>query len=166
MEDFTVRAERPDDHAAIFAVTEAAFGRADEARLVDALRTGGDAAISLVAETGGRLVGHVLLSRLVTPEGCLALAPVSVTPERQGRRIGPALIREALARAAAEGYSAVFVLGEPGYYTRFGFSLKTAAAFETEYPKEYFMALELRPAALRHRSGRVVYPGAFGSAEG
>lgn len=157
-----IRDERRTDQAAIHAVTAAAFGRGDEAALVDALRAGDDAAISLIAEADGRIVGHVLLSKLLAPASSLSLAPVSVMPERQGEGIGSGLIREALARASAAGYAAVFVLGEPGYYRRFGFSLEAAAPFETEYPKEYFMALELRPGALTGLSGRVVYPPAFG----
>jgi putative acetyltransferase len=159
-----IRAECPADREAIHAAITAAFRQEDEARLVDALRADGDAVISLVAETDGRVVGHVLLSRLQAPEGCLALAPVSVTPERQGAGIGSKLIRAALEQAAAQDWAAVFVLGEPGYYTRFGFSLTATAPFETEYPKDYFMALELTPGALAGMGGWVVYPGAFSSA--
>lgn len=158
-----IRQEEPGDRKAIHALTAAAFGQEDEARLVDALRAAGRAAVSLVAETEWGIAGHVLLSRLKAPENCLALAPVSVAPPRQGEGIGSALIRAALTQAAAQGAAAVFVLGEPAYYTRFGFSLEAAAPFETDYPKAYFMALEVTPGGLAGLAGPVIYPEAFGA---
>src|SRR5215831_17208082 len=97
----TVRAETPEDREAIRAVNRQAFGQEDEARLVDALRDGGYARLSLVAEEGGRVVGHVLFSDLPieTRAGtlhALTLAPVAVLPDRQRRGIGSRLIREGL----------------------------------------------------------------------
>jgi hypothetical protein len=91
-----VRAEAPADHAAGREVNRLAFGREDEARLVDALRAGGYARLSLVAEEGGRVVGHVLFSDLpiVTGAGtlhALALAPVAILPERQRLSAAPAV---------------------------------------------------------------------------
>src|SRR5690349_8990636 len=94
--------ERPGDAAAIRAVHLAAFGQPDEADLVDALRESGDAVLSVVAEEHGRIVAHVLFSRLtihtdrnqVVP--ALALAPMAVAPERQRQGIGSALLTEAL----------------------------------------------------------------------
>ena len=54
-----IRPERPEDIEAIRQVNEQAFGRADEANLVDALRTGGKAVLSLVGVEGDRIVGHI-----------------------------------------------------------------------------------------------------------
>ena len=159
-----IRAEKPGDCTAIHALTATAFGRPVEARLVDALRADGDAVISLVAEADGLLEGHVLLSRLRMPANCLALGPVSVAPPRQRTGVGSALIRHALKRAADAGYAAIFVLGDPGYYTRFGFSTEAAAPFETDYPRQYFMALELASGALAGLSGPVIYPPPFDAA--
>jgi putative acetyltransferase len=150
-----------DDHPAIHRIVERAFGQSAEADLVDALRITGDAIIDLVAETEGGIDGHILLSALAAPEGCLALAPVSVSPDRQGEGIGSALIRRALADATGAGWSAVFVLGEPEYYGRFGFAAEMAAEFNTEYPRAYFMALELREGGLDGRDPAVVYPEPF-----
>src|SRR4051794_7316154 len=59
-----VRPENPDDPEAVREVNRLAFGRADEARLVDALRDGGYARLSLVAEEGGLVVSHILFSDL------------------------------------------------------------------------------------------------------
>lgn len=155
-----IREETPADQGAIQALVTAAFARRDEADLVDALRTDGDLSLSLVAEEGKDLVGHVALSRLKSPEGALALAPVSVQPSHQDRGIGAALIREAIARTRESQASIIFVVGEPGYYTRFGFTAEAAAPYPCDYAGPHFMALALddppTPAA-------VVYPDAFSS---
>ena len=57
-----IRRERPEDITAVRRVNEHAFGRPQEANLVDALRAGGKLALSLVAEDDGQVVGHILFS--------------------------------------------------------------------------------------------------------
>ncbi|MDH5749607.1 MAG: N-acetyltransferase [Rhodospirillales bacterium] len=156
-----IREETPEDASAVRKVVEAAFARTAEADLVEALRDAGDGVMSLVAEVGGELAGHILFSKLQAPDRCIALAPVSVTPSRQNQGIGSMLIREGLARAKRDGWQAVFLLGEPEYYRRFGFSVEAAAKFETEYPKAYFMARALVGRALEERAGAVVYAPPF-----
>jgi putative acetyltransferase len=111
-----VRPEAPEDREAVARVVEAAFGRRDEAELVEALRADPAWELSLVAEEGGEVVGHVLFTR--ASEGFLALAPLAVQPERQGAGVGRALVEEGLRRL--EGRP-VLVLGDPAYYGRFGF---------------------------------------------
>ena len=152
-----VRDETRTDVSAVMKVVVAAFDRAAEADLVDALRLSGDSVISLVAEDDGEIVGHVMFSKLRAPSQCVALAPVSVTPNRQNRGVGSKLIRDGLARVKRGGWQAVFVLGEPKFYQRFGFRTASAEKFDTAYPKPYFLALELTPNALSERSGAVVY---------
>mgnify|MGYP001248641355 CR=1 FL=1 len=156
-----VRAEAPDDAAEIRRVTEAAFGGAREADLVEALRAGGHMALSLLALDASEVIGHALFSPLVSPASALALAPVSVAPDRQREGIGSRLIRFGLEMMREDGWEAVFVLGDPAYYGRFGFRREMAAPFETAYPREYFMALELRPGVLAGMGGAVVYPAPF-----
>jgi len=156
-----IRDETPEDAAAVRQVVNVAFGQTDEADLIDALRESGDAVISLVAEDDGEIAGHILFSRLQAPERCLGLAPVAVAPSRQDQGIGATLVREGLARAKRDGWQAVFVVGEPDYYGRFGFSPAAADKFETAYPKQYVMALELAPDALTARTGALLYAPAF-----
>ena len=156
-----IRDERDGDISAVRRVVSAAFGQEDEADLVDALRESGDTVISLVAEDDGEIVGHVVFSKLQAPERCLALAPVAVSSDRQKQGIGSMLIREGVEQAKRDGWQAVFVLGDPAYYQRFGFSVNAADRFETEYPKQYFMVLGLAPNALGQRAGAVIYGSPF-----
>jgi putative acetyltransferase len=159
-----IRPEQPGDKAAIASVIERAFGRPDEARLVERLRADGDSVVSLVAEADGELVGHVLLSRMSAPFRALGLAPVAVAPERQRSGVGAALIEEALALARSGGWDAIFVLGEPAYYRRFGFRADLAAGFASPYAGPYLM---VRPLAgpLPVAEGRIDYAPAFASLE-
>ena len=126
-----VRVETATNVQAVRAVHEAAFGGSAEADLVDALRL--DPAwlpgLSLVAlepvpgeAAPWDVLGHVLLTRLrVGGRDALALAPLAVRPDRQGRGVGSALVRAALDGAREAGERLVVVLGEPAYYGRFGF---------------------------------------------
>jgi putative acetyltransferase len=151
-----IRPESPADEAAVRAVHMAAFPSDTEARLVDAIRANGNDRVSLVAEEQGDVVGHVLFSP-VEVEGAegLGLAPVAVSPGRQGRGIGDALIRAGIAACREQGAKFIVVLGEPGYYRRFGFG---PTHLGNEYGAgEAFMALELEPHFLSGLRGVVKY---------
>lgn len=157
----SMRNEQEADATAIHNLITTAFGQSGEATLVDALRRDGDLWLSLVAEDEqGEIIGHIALSRLKSPKDALALAPVSVAPDRQGEGIGGALIRQAIEEARRAGEALIFVLGEPAYYTRFGFSRETAEAYDCIYAGEYFMALELD--ATKAKTAEVIYADAFG----
>jgi putative acetyltransferase len=109
-----VREERPGDREAVRHVEEAAFGRSDEADIVDALRGDPAWALSLVAEVDGELVGHLLFSR---GDRAMTLGPLAVLPQHQRTGVGAALMHEGLARI----HEPIVLLGHPAYYTRFGF---------------------------------------------
>jgi len=156
-----------DERAAIRAVNEAAFEGAYEADLVDQLRGSEYALISLVAELEERIVGYILFSRMWinTSSGRLsavALAPVAVLPGHQHKGIGSLLIRRGLELLRGRGEEIVIVVGHPDYYPRFGFSSAKAKSLESPFPREAFMALELRLGVLDGIEGLVVYPSAFG----
>jgi len=144
-----VRDEAPADHAAVHALVHAAFGQADEAVLVDRLRETGDSRVSLVAEEeDGVIVGHILLSEMSAPFRALGLAPVSVTPERQGQGLGSRLIEAAIERARAMGYAAIVVLGDQAYYGRFGFEVEAAEGYASPYAGPHLALLRLTDEAL------------------
>jgi putative acetyltransferase len=166
-----IRPETPPDASAVRQVNEQAFGRAVEADLVDALRDAGAAILSLVAETDGEVVGHVLFSPLAieTATGtreAVALAPLAVVPERQRQGIGTRLVEDGLARLRDGGHGAVVVIGHAAYYPRFGFQRARPWGLEVEFevPDEAFMALELVPGALAGCAGTVRYRPEFDGA--
>lgn len=128
---FSVRPEEPRDVDAIRRVVTAAFPTDAEARLVDALRASGSLTISLVAEDEGPVVGHVSFSPV--SGGGLGLAPVAVIPEMQRKGIGRKLIEHGLRLARESGAPFVVVLGEPGYYSRFGFEAASRWGWSDEY---------------------------------
>lgn len=156
-----IRKETSTDITGIRNVVLAAFGQAAEADLVDTLRQSGDSVLSLLAEQDDEIIGHILFSKLQAPDNCLALAPVCVSPTHQNKGIGSMLIEEGLSRCKDDGWQGVFVLGEPEYYQRFGFTVEMADKFETTYPKPYTMALELVPSALEGLTGAVIYAPPF-----
>lgn len=138
-----IRDESSRDWTDVHRVVCSAFGQAAEAQLIEKLREAGDIVISLVAAENEQIVGHVLLSKMDAPFPALALAPLSVLPTKQRKGIGSALIKEAVSRARAGGWDAVFVLGDPDYYGRFGFDRESAAGFTSPYAGRYFMVLKL-----------------------
>lgn len=160
-----IRAELPPDIPAIHAVTEMAFRHAPhtdhtEQFIVDALRRAGALSISLVAEQAGRVVGHVAVSPVSISDGSLGwygLGPISVTPELQGRGIGSELMKTALRLLQEKGAAGCVLLGDPAYYSRFGFRHEPGLVLP-DVPPEYFQALPF-DTALPH--GVVTYHEAF-----
>ena len=153
---------------AIREVNRKAFGREEEAWLVDELRDGDYARLSLVAEEARRIIGHILFSEAaIRAEGgdteALALGPVAVTPELQGQGIGAALVSEGLDRCASMGSCVIVLLGHPDYYPRFGFSAELARGLSSPYSGDAFMALELVPGTLSGVSGEFEFAPPFGA---
>jgi putative acetyltransferase len=158
---------RTEDAIAVRDVHLRAFdGRRDEVRLVELLHAAGAVPVSLVAaaEPDGRVVGHILFSP-VQIDGCgsdlplmVGLAPVGVLPEYQGRGIGSRLISRGLEACSEAGYGAAVALGEPGYYSRFGFKQASRKGLGNEYGvDEHFMVAELSNGALDGVGGTVRY---------
>jgi putative acetyltransferase len=160
-----IRTEGPGDVAAIRTITTAAFrdmaySSGTEAAIIDALRGAGALTLSLVAVEGGALVGHVAFSPVTIDGrdlGWFGLGPVAVRPDRQGRGIGGALIREGLERLIARGAGGCVLLGEPEYYSRFGFEADAGLVL-ADMPAEYFQALSFGPEI---PEGMVRYHAAF-----
>lgn len=154
------------DNGAIRSVVVAAFRRDDEADLTARLRGAGDAVVEVVCERDGAIVAHALFSRLDytvadKPVPAAALAPVSVAPDTQRTGLGAAVVGFGLDLCRAGRTAAVFVLGDPAYYARFGFSAEEARTVASPYAGKHFMGLALKPLALS-APGVVRYPAAFG----
>ena len=161
------RPETPADIPAIHDLNVAAFGRADEADLVDALRhdpawIGG---LSVVATTrDGTVAGYALFTRCsIDDVPALCLAPCAVLPTHQRTGAGSAAINAGLQAARDRGESFVVVLGHPDYYPRFGFERASAhdIRLSIEVPEEALMAMTLDPRRPLP-SGLVHYAAPFG----
>jgi putative acetyltransferase len=162
-----IRAEIQTDVDSVRVVNDAAFPTEVEGKLVDALRKSGKSVISLVAESEGRVVGHILFSPVTVEIGSkkgLGLAPVAVLPSFQSQGIGSNLIKAGLEVAKDRGYDFVVLLGEPEYYQRFGFEKASSFGLDNEYGvDEPFMAIASRPEGLEGISGIVKYESEFGT---
>ena len=166
-----IRQARPEDSTALGRVHLVAFGGPVEAKLVQLISERKKALITLVAVSDGRVVGHILFSRVTianSPDifNAVGLAPVAVLPEFQRKGIGSALIREGLERCKQAGYHAVVLIGDPAYYSRFGFVRAADFGLQNEYGvHDEFMALPLHDGALDGISGMVKYLPEFREAE-
>lgn len=159
--------ETPGDIEPIHRLNSVAFeGRTEEADLVDALRESGELLLSLVARDESRVVGHVAFSRLVVetadgPIGGVALAPLGVLPGFQDSGVGTDLVTSGLRMLAERAEQVVLVVGNPAYYSRFGFSCAAGKRYPSRHSGPHFMALVLGDPATAP-IGPVRYPEAFG----
>ena len=169
MQQIKVRAETPADFRAIDVVNLSAFQGEEEAQLIAELRKSKEFIpdLSLVAELNGRIVGHVVLSKVQLKSAqssteILALGPMSVVPSQSHRGIGSELIEAAVARAKPLCYPAIVVAGHPDYYLRFGFKPATTWSLTCNLaiPEDALTAMELAAGALQG-GGRVEYPDIF-----
>jgi len=162
-----IREERRVDEAAIHALTMAAFkghpySDGTEPGIISDLRNAGALSLSLVAADRDEVVGHVAFSPVMIDGadcGWFGLGPISVTPDRQRQGIGSLLIRDGLKRLSALGAKGVVLLGDPAYYTRFGFACHADLVLPN-VPADYFMARTLQGP---NPTGEVAYHAAFGS---
>jgi putative acetyltransferase len=166
-ENLLLRMEQREDAPAVAALLEDAFPGGSEASLVARLRREARPYLGWIAERAGRIVGHILF----TPVRCdaapdarlLGLGPMAVATVLQRRGIGTQLARAGLAAAGDTGARAVFVLGHPGYYPRFGFSPASEAGLRSAWdvPDNAFLVRPLNRDSLEGLSGVVRYHPAF-----
>jgi putative acetyltransferase len=167
MKPWAVHAEQPGDEPAIAALTMAAFrdtaqSEGNEAAIVERLRADGDLALSLVLVNGDQaIIGHAAFSAVSISDGSpgwYGLGPISVIPLRQQSGIGSTLVEEGLAKLRTMGAQGCVVLGDPRYYSRFGFRHDPQLAFPGP-PLHYFQVL---PFGGGVPTGTVRYAPAFG----
>ena len=163
-----IRREAPQDVSAIHHVNKQAFGRENEAKLVDKLRNRGVLTISLVALQDSEIVGHIAFSPVRVETGrsrfeATTLAPLAVLPAYQRKGIGSQLVGAGLEECRHLGHEIVVLVGHPDYYPRFGFVQAKTKGLECEFevPDEAWMVLELRGHALAGRRGTVRFQPEF-----
>ncbi len=164
----TIRPETPEDLSSIHYVNREAFGRDQEADLVDKLRKKDVLTVSLVAVQETDVVGHIAFSPVeIASEkssfGALALAPVAVLPAHQNKEIGSQLVVAGLKECQRLGHEIVVLAGHPNCYPRFGFIRACAKGIECEFevPGEAWMITELKQGALAGRWGKARFQPEF-----
>lgn len=159
------RPEAAADARAVHALLSHAFASPVEADLVNRLRREGDMVLGMVAiDSVHGVVGYSGFPRLrVEYAGrefsAVGLAPLAVAEAHRRRGIGADLVSGGLYCLALRGETLAFVLGNPAYYTRFGFAVESARSFTSVYAGPHFMALRLADGA--PSAGAVRYPAAF-----
>lgn len=167
--NFLVRQTTSADYSTLYNLIETAFKTAehrdgDEQDFAVNLRNGTNyiPELDLVAELEGQLIGHIMFTKtyVTKPDGSqyntLLVAPLSVLLEHRSLGVGSALMNEGLRVAAAKGYGAAFLIGDPNYYQRFGYKLTHLHGINHEsLPAEYVMVKELVPDALDGVTGLV-----------
>jgi putative acetyltransferase len=161
-----IRPEETEDIQDIYNINVNAFGREGEAGLVGALRREAGLFISLVAEEDGSVIGHILFTHVAVGDSdvnAAGLGPMAVSSGSQGKGVGKKLIEQGLEICREKGIAAVFVLGHPDYYMRFGF--QECSAIDIYYKDEqfapYFFYKELKKGSLEGVKGKVKYSEAF-----
>ena len=145
-----IRSEQPADRGAIHDITSRAFAPmpfadGNEQDLIDRFRDAGALALSLVAERDGLVVGQVSFTEAIAADGSpgwYALGPVAVEPELQKQHIGSKLIEAGLAILRERDAAGCVLVGDPAYYSRFGFRLFPELCPDGE-PAEYFQIMPL-----------------------
>ncbi len=165
-----IRFENEADLQAIETITYQAFenhphhepgAKPSEHLIVNGLRESGALTLSIVAEHETGIVGHIAFSPVKIAgesRSWFGLGPVSVKPKYQGKGIGSQLILAGLSELVSQGAEGVVLLGEPEYYTRFGFRAESKLTFPG-VPAEYFLAKVLTSSPLPE--GEVSYHEAF-----
>jgi predicted N-acetyltransferase YhbS len=165
-----IEAETEEDYEQITTLHSLAFNRDSEARLVEKLRRTPIyiRELSLVARYKNTVIGHILFYPIkINSHGkkcvSLALAPISVIPRFQNRKIGTKLIREGLEKARKLGFKSVIVVGHPEYYPRFGFEKASNYGISASFhvPDNALLAIELEKDALKDCRGAVAYPNEY-----
>lgn len=162
-----IRQETEQDFDEIYTLIQTAFKTAkvsdgSEQDFAVGLRNGENyiPELALVAEKDNRLIGHIMLTKIYVKqddrsfEGLL-LAPISILLEYRNQGLGSMLIEKSLALAKDMGYTAVFLVGDPAYYHRFGFgrSADYGIKYADNIPDRYVMVRELVPHALNGVTG-------------
>ncbi len=123
---FHLTTERPDDGPAIDHLLDRAFGAGRQTKISYRYRQAaapvGELSRVARADDDGRLLGTIRYWNVALGgHDALLLGPIAVEPALKGRGIGVALMRDTLDAAAWMNHKRVVLVGDIGYYARFGF---------------------------------------------
>lgn len=165
-----IRYSTESDRTAIEGIHTSAFGQHQGEEIVELVNDlledeTAKPLLSLVAETDGKLVGHILFTvARIQPEdqevSIRILAPLGVLSDFQYQGVGGMLIREGLKELEELGVDLVFVLGHPDYYPKFGFQTASLLGFQAPYPipsehADAWMVQELSAGVIGRVKGKI-----------
>jgi predicted N-acetyltransferase YhbS len=146
----SIRYETLEDRSLVYRLISESFETNDEEKLVRLLHTEHQSLISLVAVSEQKIIGQIILSKMLVENennrlNIYGLGPMCVVPEYQNQGIGSKLVERIILEAKKNNIDAIFVLGHPNYYPRFGFKPTKEYAIKCEYdvPEDVFMVLDL-----------------------
>ena len=157
-----IREAQESDLEEVFNLIHSAFGNKAESDLVKQLISDGDVLINLLVESLDTIIGNVVVSKITMEPDiglfCGGVAPVSVVPDQQSSGVGSELMTAVINESKQTGMDALFLLGDPNYYKRFGFVVST---LKNDYSVENFQELELTEDCLVNIKSKVTYANAF-----
>ena len=167
-----IRTETAADIAARERLLDRAFGKTRRRKTSERIREGRLSAEGLAftaVDAKGKLVGTIRLWDVVAGSAgqALLLGPLAVDCKQQGKGIGAALMRHAMAEAKMLGHAAIILVGDAPYYARFGFTGSLVADLHLPGPvdRARFLGIELIPGALDGAEGLVAGCGRREAAE-
>ena len=157
-----IREAQESDLEEVFNLIHSAFGNRAESDLVKQLISDGDVLINLLVESLDIIIGNVVVSKITMEPDiglfCGGVAPVSVVPDQQSSGVGSKLMTAAINESKKMVIDALFLLGDPNYYKRFGFIV---SKLKNDYSVEHFQELELTEGCLVNIKSKVTYANAF-----
>ena len=153
-----IRKEEKKDFNTIRDINNICFKGDYESKLIDHIRNGKNFILYLVAEDNGKVIGHIMYSRIkIGTLDSAALAPMSVLPEYQKKGVGTNLIKESFRYLKEMKEENIVVLGHTDFYSRLGF--EKAANYGVKCPKdvpeEVFMEKKKKKGSIKE--GMVEY---------
>jgi putative acetyltransferase len=167
-----IREEKQNDCDAVQTLNDQAFGQPQEGRIVAKLRKACPESLSLVAISGGEIVGHIFFSPATIDHGDriiigMGLAPMAVLPEFQRQGIGSLLVEEGIRRIKERDCPFIIVLGHEHFYPRFGFEQAVKYNLQAQWegvPEEAFMVMILNETTMEGIAGVARYRSEFDEA--
>ena len=157
-----IREAQEPDLEEIFNLIHTSFANKAESDLVRQLILDKDLLINLIFESSDTILGNVVVSKVTMEPDiglfCGGVAPLSVLPEHQSYGIGSKLIKAAIKNSEKMEMDALFLLGDPNYYKRFGFIISSLGS---DYRLEHFQQLELNRGCLANLKAKITYADAF-----
>ena len=157
-----IREAEESDLDEIYDLIHSSFANEAESDLVRQLILDKDILINLVFQSLDIIVGNIVVSKVTFKPNvdlfCGAIAPLSVLSEHQSTGIGSQLMNSIIKKSEQMKMDALFVLGDPDYYKRFGFNVSN---IQSDYQAKHFQELELTNDCLVNVNSKVLYANAF-----